>query len=141
MFSRSPSGLAGEDTQSPCTPDSQKAASRNLARLPLAPPALSHFEAKNGAPSLFLYFPSIPDFSLDRPGEGEGGKGNITGETKLRPARGRRQTGIGARRPCSTLSIGAMASEGQGTERVRAKLGRYKSLQNSARRPPPPHSP
>lgn len=74
MFSRSPSDLAGEDIQSPCTPDSQKAASRNLARLPLAPPTLSHFEAKNRAPFLFLYFPSTPDFSLYRPGEDEGGK-------------------------------------------------------------------
>lgn len=67
-------------------------------------------------------------------------KGNITGETNLPSALGRRQTRIGARRPCTVLGAGAMATEGPGTE-VPANLGRSKTPQSSTCSPPPSHAP
>lgn len=70
----------------------------------LSHPALSHLEAWDEARSRFLFslYPTLRGPRISRRTDAarmrEVKKGDVTGETNLRPARETRQTGIGARR-------------------------------------------
>lgn len=118
------SDLAGEASQSPCTPNRRRAAGRSLAGPPLVPARCEPSQSLGGGWVQDSLFPRYPAFWGPRiPGRREGvrepERGTSLGK-RICAQRGRRQTGTAARPPCSALARWRPKARGP---RARAKLG------------------